>query len=190
MVPAGETVYQLDAADITGPLDRQILDACHFVRKNMKVAAYKGLGRRDLPQFDLKAVFEAVVNAVAHRDYSIHGSKIRLRMFSDRLEIFSPGTIANTMTIESLPYRQAVRNEAIAGLLARCPVDGDQGVFAPHRDFFMDRRGEGVPIIMEESLKLSGRLPVYRLFDDAELLLTIFAANPPELESSSREKKA
>jgi len=53
----------------------------------------------------------------------------------------------------------------------------------------MDRRGEGVPIIMEESLKLSGRIPVYRLFDDAELLLTIFAANPPEFDLPYKEEK-
>lgn len=184
VVPSSETAYQLDAVDITGPLDRQILDACHFVKKNMKVAAFKNQGRRDLPQFDLKAVFEAVVNAVAHRDYSVHGSKIRLKMFADRLEIYSPGTIANTMTIESLPYRQAVRNEAVTSLLARCPVARGQEVFAPHRDFLMDRRGEGVPIILEGSRKLSGRYPVYRLIDDAELLLTIFAANPAELTSN------
>lgn len=187
-IPSPETAYQLDAADITGPLDRQILDACHFVRKNMKVAAFKNEGRRDLPQYDLKAVFEAVVNAVAHRDYSVHGSKIRLKMFADRLEIYSPGTIANTMTIESLPYRQAVRNEAITSLLARCPVNRGQEAFAPHRDFLMDKRGEGVPIIMEESQKLSGRVPVYRLFDDAELLLTIFAANPPDCELLNKEE--
>ena len=42
----------------------------------MKVAAFKYMGRLDRPQFDMAAVFEAMVNAVAHRDYSIHGSKI------------------------------------------------------------------------------------------------------------------
>ena len=39
-----------------------------------------------------RPIFEAVVNAVAHRDYSLRGSKVRLRMFSDRLELFSPGS--------------------------------------------------------------------------------------------------
>jgi hypothetical protein len=50
----------------------------------MKVGAVKHLGRVDIPQYDLTAVFEAVVNAVAHRDYSVYGSKIRLKLFSDR----------------------------------------------------------------------------------------------------------
>ncbi len=72
--------YQLDAQDLTGPLDRQIADACDFVKKNMRVAARKRPqgGRADLPQYDLLDVFEAVTNALAHRDYSMAGSKVRL----------------------------------------------------------------------------------------------------------------
>ena len=43
----------------------------------------------------------------------------------------------------------------------------------------MDKRGEGVPIILEDSKKLSGKEPKYQLIDDSELLLTIFATEPP-----------
>ncbi|MBF0096958.1 MAG: putative DNA binding domain-containing protein [Magnetococcales bacterium] len=166
--------YQLDARDIVGPLDVQIHDACKFVEKNMKTGARKNPEREDLPQFSLQAVFEAVVNAVAHRDYSIYGSKIRLHLFADRLELFSPGTIPNTMTVESLPLRQSARNELISSLLARCPMPFKE--YPGERRFLMDKRGEGVPIILTESEKLSGQRPVYRLLDDAELLLTIYAA--------------
>lgn len=171
----GDTVYQLDAADFTGPLDAQIMAACAFVKKNMRVAASKQEGRKDIPQYDMTAVFEAVVNAAAHRDYSIHGSKIRLRMFADRLELYSPGTVTNTMTVDSLPFRQSTRNETVASLLARCPVPAKEEDLARHRTHMMDKRGEGVPIILEKSHALSGREPVYRLIDDAELLLTIYA---------------
>ncbi|MEY3013889.1 MAG: hypothetical protein RIT45_2624 [Pseudomonadota bacterium] len=178
VVPEGETAYQLDARDITGPLDRQILEACAFVRKNMRVAAFKHAdgGRQDLPQFSMRAVFEAVTNAVAHRDYSMPGSKVRLRLFSDRLELYSPGMLPNTMTTESIALRQAARNEAITSLLARCPVD-DASLDA-RRQHMMDKRGEGVPVILTESERLSGRRPEYRLIDESELLLTIYAANP------------
>ena len=41
----------------------------------------------------------------------------------------------------------------------------------------MDKRGEGVPIILSRSEKLSGKVPQYRLIDDSELLLTIYAAD-------------
>ncbi|MBC7355962.1 MAG: putative DNA binding domain-containing protein [Desulfomicrobiaceae bacterium] len=176
-VPQGESVYQRDAQDITGPLDAQIRDACAFVRKNMQVRAIKRAdgGRVDRPEYDMTAVFEAVVNAVAHRDYSMAGAKVRLRLFADRLELYSPGMLPNTMTPESLPFRQAARNEALTSLLARCPVD--DGELATHRSHIMDKRGEGVSIILARSEQLSGRRPEYRLIDDSELMLTIFAAH-------------
>lgn len=169
--------YQLDAQDITGPLDIQVRDACRFVERNMRVYAVKAPHRIETPQFSMNAVFEAVVNAVAHRDYSVYGSKIRIHLFSDRLEIFSPGTIPNTMTVDSLSERQSARNELLSSLLARCPMNVN-AIGSP-RGFIMDKRGEGVPIIITESERLSGRRPVYRLIDDAELKLTIFAARPP-----------
>lgn len=174
----GEGPYQLDAADIAGPLDRQILDACRFVARNMKTAAFKTIGRRDLPQYDLSAVFEAITNAAVHRDYSVHASKIRLRLFGNRLELYSPGSLPNTMTVESLRYRQSARNDAIASLLARCPLPESASWIESDRTTFMDKRGEGVRIVLDHSARLSGRAPEYRLLDDAELMLTIHAADP------------
>ncbi|MDR2819335.1 MAG: putative DNA binding domain-containing protein [Desulfovibrio sp.] len=170
--------YQLDARDIVGPLDIQIREACKFVERNMRVFATKAPWRIETPQFSMNAVFEAAVNAVAHRDYSIYGSKIRLHVFADRLELFSPGTIPNTMTVESISERQSARNELISSLLARCPMNVD--AYGSRRAFIMDKRGEGVPVILSESKELSGRMPEYRLIDDAELLLTIYAAQPPQ----------
>ena len=174
--PQTDSAYQRDAQDITGPLDQQIFEACDFVQKNMLVAARKGSGggREDVPHFDMLAVFEALTNAVAHRDYSMAGSKVRLRLFDDRLELYTPGLLVNTMTPESLPYRQAARNEAITSLLARCSVQRDE--FRSHRTHIMDKRGEGVPIILSRSESLSGKSPEYRLIDESELLLTIHAA--------------
>lgn len=174
------TARQLDAKDITGPLDVQIRDACKFVERNSRVFAVKAPNRIETPQFSMNAVFEAVVNAVAHRDYSIYGSKIRLQLFADRLELFSPGTIPNTMTIDSISERQSARNELISSLLARCPMNVD--ATGSQRNFIMDKRGEGVPIILAESERLSGKRPEYRLLDDAEVKLTIFAAQPPHGE--------
>jgi len=169
--------YQVDAKDITGSLDLQIRDTCKFVERNMRVFATKAPNRIETPQFSMNAVFEAVVNAVAHRDYSIYGSKIRLHLFSDRLELFSPGSIPNTLSLESISERQSSRNELLSSLLARCPMNVD--AIGSQRNFIMDKRGEGVPIIISESEKLSGERPEYRLIDEAELKLTIFAAQPP-----------
>ena len=167
--------YQLDAKDIGGPLDAQVVGSCEFVAKNMRVAAFKEHGRRDKPQFDMTSVFEAIVNAIAHRDYSIYGSKIRLRLFADRLELYSPGTIPNTMDVESLVYLQSSRNEILTSLLAKCPVP-DRAWLTTDRSFLMDKRGEGVRIILDNSKLLSGREPKFRLIGDSELLLTIYGS--------------
>ncbi len=164
--------YQTDARDIAGPLDQQVAEALHFVRRNMLVRAGKETARSDRPQFSQRAVFEALVNAVAHRDYSMPGSRIRLHMFADRLELDVPGALANTMTPDSLHLRQSSRNELIVSLLARCsaPTGLD-------RSRLMDRRGDGVPIIRAECERLSGRLPEYSLPDESELRLVIRAAS-------------
>ena len=166
--------YQLDAADISGPLDVQVDRACRFVGRNMKVAAFKRLGRVDQPQFDMTAVFEAIVNAVAHRDYSIYGSKIRLRLFADRLEIYSPGEIPNTLEPENLLHIQSSRNEVVSSLLAKCPVPTDVPWLATDRKTLMDKRGEGMRIIVENSLEVSGRRPEYGMIGASEFLVTMY----------------
>ena len=140
----------------------------------MRTLAVKKPNRIDIPQFAMNAVFEAVVNAVAHRDYSISGSKIRLHMFSDRLEIFSPGALPNSLTVDEIGERQFSRNELICTCLSRCPLTEKFTDIVRSR--IMDRRGEGVPVILSASSKLSGKRPKYELLGDSELKLTIFAA--------------
>ena len=174
--------YQIDAEKICGPLDRQINQAMVFLKRNQLIMAVKKPHRIEKSQFSERAVFEAIVNAVAHRDYSIFGSKIRFFMFDDRLEIYSPGPLPNTVTVDNIALRQATRNELITSLLAETPIVeavGDVG-----RGFYMEKRGDGVPIIINKSVNLSGEKPVYQLIDDAELLLIIFSAN---LESMNED---
>ena len=166
--------YQIDAKDFRGPLDQQIIDAFKFVQKHNEVSARKEIGRMDQPQYSMRAVFEAIVNAVVHRDYSKSGSKIRLFMFRDRLELYSPGALANTLTIDKLRYSQATRNELLSRLLSEIALDDGDGKQVKRRHF-LERRGEGVGIILNESEQLSGKTPVYELFNE-ELCLTIFAA--------------
>ena len=165
--------YQTDAKDIGGPLDAQVSEAFDFVRRNMRIGAVKRLGRQEVPQYSEKAVFEALVNAVAHRDYSIVGSRIRLHMFADRIELSVPGGLANTLTTDVLHLRQATRNPLVVSLLARCPSRPE---FPRQR--LMDQRGDGVPRIRSETQRLAGRLPEYSLIGDSELRLVLPAAVP------------
>ena len=160
---------------IMGPIDRQILDAFDFVRWTMLRPATKEPARIERPAFSEKAVFEGIVNAVVHRDYSMSGAKIRLFVFSDRLEIYSPGSLPNTLTVETLPHRQYTRNEMLVGLLGRLKFEIDTPDAPIRSGRFMESRGEGVPIIFRESKKLGAPPPRYELFDDQELRLTIYA---------------
>ena len=166
--------YQIDAKDFRGPLDRQVMDAYKFVERYNQVSATKDIGRTEQPQYSMRAVFEALVNAVVHRDYSRTASKIRLFMFADRLELSSPGALANTLTVERLRYGQATRNELLARLLSEITVEDNVGRKVARR-YFLERRGEGVGIILDESAALSGKDPVYEQIDET-LHLTIFAA--------------
>ncbi len=167
--------YQIDAQKIRGPLNRQIEQAMTFIERNQTVSAVKIPHRVEMRPFSEGAIFEAIVNAVAHRDYSIFASKIRLFLFDDRLEIYSPGALPNTVTVDNIALRQATRNELVTSLLAETPVAERAGNVG--RGFYMEKRGGGVPIILSESEKISGKKPIYRLIDDSELLLTIFSAS-------------
>lgn len=84
------------------------------------------------------------------------------------------------MTIESISQRQSARNELLTSLLSRCSINFE--TTGTQRTYIMDKRGEGVPIIITESEELSGTRPHYELLDDAELKLTIFAATEKRLQ--------
>ncbi|MFL6203527.1 MAG: ATP-binding protein [Thermoanaerobaculia bacterium] len=157
---------------IEGNLAEQIEDAVAFVDRFMLRPARKSVGREDFPQYSIGALSEAVVNAVAHRDYSLSGAKIRLYLYSDRLELYSPGGLPNTLTLESMPFRVFTRNQLLVSFLSRMRSRRTGRAF-------LESRGEGVRRILEESERHSGRRPEYRILDGQELLLTIWAAPSP-----------
>lgn len=78
--------------------------------------------------------------------------------FTDRLEIFSPGGLPNTLTLDELAERQFSRNELVCSAMSRCPIPDNARYVG--RTSMMDRRGEGVPIILRESETLSGHWKV------------------------------
>ncbi|MFQ5628429.1 MAG: ATP-binding protein, partial [bacterium] len=163
--------HLVHSEQITGRLDQQIDAAVAFVDRFMLRPAKKNVGRIDYPQYDLSPVHEAIVNAVAHRDYSISGSKIRLFLFDERLELMNPGGLPNTVTLETMPYRQFTRNQLLVSFLSRMRS-------RKTGKYYIEARGEGVRKILTESKAHSGREPEYSLIDD-ELKLTIWALPSP-----------
>jgi predicted HTH transcriptional regulator len=162
-----------------GPVDTQIDGATEFVDRFMLKPARKPAGRQDYPQYDIGAVHEAIVNAVAHRDYSISGSKIRLFLFADRLELYSPGGLPNTLTVETMPFRVFTRNQLLVNFLSKMKSRRTGRAF-------LESRGEGVRRILQASEVHSGRRPVYELFGE-ELRLTIWAKASPHEGTEGEE---
>jgi ATP-dependent DNA helicase RecG len=102
-----------------GPLSEQVRRAERFVSGNLRSGArIDGFQRAERTEYPLAAVREAIVNAVAHRDYAIRGDEIRVLMFSDRIEVYSPGRLPGHVTLDNLVEERFSRNEVIAQVLA------------------------------------------------------------------------
>ena len=117
--------------DIRGPLSEQIRRAEAFVAANMRRGMrIAGLAREERTDYPFPVVREAIVNAVAHRDYAIRGEGIRILMFSDHMAVYSPGRLPGHVTLDNLVDERFSRNEAIVQVLS------DMG--------FIERLGYGI----------------------------------------------
>lgn len=100
--------------EISGPLARIIERAWQVVYEEMHVGAVvKGLEREDKTEYPRFAVREALVNAVCHRDYRIKGRRIEIRMFSDRMEVISPGGLPGFITVDNIVEEHFSRNPRV-----------------------------------------------------------------------------
>lgn len=104
--------------EIVGTLPEQIQQAETFVTANMRRGMrITGMAREETTEYPLAVVREAIVNAIAHRDYSQHGEGIRLIMYSDRMEVYSPGRLPGHVTLDNLVDERYSRNEALVAVL-------------------------------------------------------------------------
>lgn len=97
--------------ELTGPLSRLIESSWNLIWSEMAVSAVvKGLEREETFEYPQFAVREAIVNAVCHRDYRLKGRRIEVRMYSDRLEVISPGGLPGFITVENIVDEHFSRN--------------------------------------------------------------------------------
>lgn len=139
-----------------------IEQALDFVRRNIGVHAAVDYGgqRQDRWDYPLEAVREAIVNAVAHRDYTISVMDIELALYADRLEIISPGRLPNTVTVEKMRagYR-ASRNELIKEVLRDYRYVEATGMGVPRKIIEGMRAHNGTePDLVEEESRFMVRL--------------------------------
>lgn len=109
-----------DTEDFSGPLRRVFDDALAFVLRNMrKVQAGRGVNSPGVAEIPTAVFEELLVNALVHRDYLI-SAPIRLFIFDNRIEIISPGTLPNNLTIENIRAGNSnLRNPILASFVAK-----------------------------------------------------------------------
>ncbi|MDW7676601.1 MAG: ATP-binding protein [Bacillota bacterium] len=160
MVVQGKEVGELggdgerfvDNKRIEGTISQMLEGTLAFVRRNMKVKTIvteEGT-RADKPEYPLKAVREIILNALIHRDYSVHteNSPVRLVMYEDRLELENPGGLYGRITLDDLGKAAAdTRNPYIAGAL-EIMID-------------TENRFSGIPTVMAELKKADMPAPVF-----------------------------
>ena len=142
----------LDDKEYEGNLIYLLKSGSEFIRNNSKVRFVKEAQYRvDKPDYAERAVTEALVNALIHRDYIVLGSEIHIDMFDDRVEITSPGGMFGGGSIQEYDIysiRSMRRNPVIADLF--------------HRMKYMERRGSGLRKIVSETEKLPGYTAAYK----------------------------
>ena len=136
----------IDDKEFEGDLITQLRNSHEFIRMNSKVRWRKMSDHRvNKPDYADRAVFEALANALMHRDYAVSGSEVHVDMYDDRLEIYSPGgmpdgTLVQERDIDDIPSNR--RNPVIAEVF--------------HRLEFVERRGSGLKKICTETSLLYG----------------------------------
>lgn len=132
--------------DIYGNLPDQLRQAEAFIRENLRtVVRLVGLAHQETLEYPFEAVRELLVNAAAHRDYNIQGDNIHLNIFSDRLEVLSPGGLSGPVTLDNLLEARFSRNAVIVQVLA------DLG--------FVERLGYGLDRVVTVMRQNNLRLP-------------------------------
>jgi ATP-dependent DNA helicase RecG len=126
--------------------------------RNDRQSFQDGLFRYDIPTFDEVAVREALLNAVAHRDYRLGGS-IFVRQFARRLEVVSPGGFPLGITPDNILDQQNPRNRRLAEALARCGL--------------IERAGQGLNLMVESAIRQSKPLPDFSGSSAHEVRLTL-----------------
>jgi len=143
----------IDRANLDGTLDELIDQAVTFVKRNTRNSGIiTGVKRMDISEYPMDVVREAITNAVAHRDYSIAGSRIRIFIFDDRLEVHSPGRLPNTINLENIAYRQYSRNRLVMEYLLKLG--------------YVERLGAGIRLMQRRMLEHCGREPEFFERDD------------------------
>jgi ATP-dependent DNA helicase RecG len=162
LAKGADKVHILDRKDFDGGIVADIEDALRFIERNTRLAyRIETLKRENIPEYPMKALREAITNAVMHRDWFIEGANVFVEIYTDRIEVVSPGGLPKGMTLADLGRKSVRRNALIADLL--------------HRIDFIEKAGTGVKRIRDEAR--GGGYPE-PLWEANGFVTAIFRPNP------------
>ncbi len=168
-----DKVHILDRKDFDGGLVADIEDALRFIERNTRTAyRIKGLKRENIPEYPADALREAITNAVMHRDWFFEGANVFVEIYTDRIEVVSPGSLPRGMTLGDLGHKSIRRNALIADLL--------------HRIDFIEKAGTGIRRIRNEVREQGCPEPE---FEANNFFTAIFRPNP-EVRSEADAQSA
>lgn len=169
-----------DNQRIEGTIPEMLDEALLFVKRNMrtKTIISPTTGRRtDRTDYPITAVREAIINALVHRDYSIHteGMPIQLIMFEDRIEIHNPGGLYGRITIDQLGKIQPdTRNPVLASALETLGI--------------IENRYSGIPTIRMEMEKYNLRQPEF-LDERGSFIVKLYKESKNDYEDMSNDEE-
>jgi ATP-dependent DNA helicase RecG len=169
LLAQGEVVFEYRTTEAAGPAQQRVEFRQGFFtwydelwelvsRRNDLQHYQSGLFVWDVPTFDERAVREAILNAVCHRDYQLGGS-VFVTQYPQKLVVDSPGGFPLGITPENILTRQAPRNRRIAELLARCGL--------------VERAGQGMNLMFELSIRQAKKTPGFTGTDRFHVRLTL-----------------
>lgn len=148
-IGSGTGPAYLDNVRIAGTIPAIVEETRRLIFARIrKRALLEGFVRREIPEYPDWAYREAVVNAVAHRDYGVTGGHIQIRLFSDRIEVQSPGGLFGTVSEQNIEFEQSTRNHAVVRLLV------DYGL--------VEQRGIGINRMVQSMLEAGLGRPQFR----------------------------
>ena len=166
-----DKVHILDRKDFDGGIVADIEDALRFIERNTRVAyRIKGLKRQNIPEYPINALREAITNAVMHRDWFFDGANVFVEIYTNRIEVSSPGSLPKGVTLADLGRRSVRRNALVSDLL--------------HRIGFIEKAGTGTRRIRDEARELYCPEPEF----EANGFVTVIFRPNPEVRAEAKER--
>ena len=164
-----EVIFEYRSSEVTGPAQQRLEYTQGFFSfydelwntinlRNDLQHFQDGLFVWDIPTFSEKAVREAILNAISHRDYRSGGS-IWVKQYPRKIVIASPGGFLSGINPENMLWKQQPRNRTIADVFNKCGL--------------VERAGQGADRIFEESIRQGKALPDFSHTDEHEVVLTL-----------------